>query len=70
VLVDGRPSPIEGSEALQQIPANLVQDVEIITNPSAKYEAEGSAGIINIVMKKQKVKGESGMINLTAGTRK
>ena len=68
VLVDGRPSPIEGSEALQQIPANLVQDVEIITNPSAKYEAEGSAGIINIVMKKQKVKGESGMINLTAGT--
>ena len=68
VLVDGRPSPIAGSEALQQIPANLVENVEIITNPSAKYEAEGSAGIINIVMKKQKVQGESGMINLTAGT--
>jgi len=68
VLVDGRPSPIAGSEALQQIPANLVENVEIITNPSAKYEAEGSAGIVNIVMKKQKVQGESGMINLTAGT--
>jgi len=68
VLVDGRPSPIAGSEALQQIPANLVQDVEIITNPSAKYDAEGSAGIVNVIMKKQKVKGESAMVNLTAGT--
>jgi outer membrane receptor protein involved in Fe transport len=68
VLIDGRPSPIAGSEALQQIPANLVQNVEIITNPSAKYEAEGSAGIINIVMKKQKIQGESGMVNVTAGT--
>ena len=44
VLVDGRPSPIAGSEALQQIPASLVQNVEIITNPSAKYEAEGVPG--------------------------
>jgi outer membrane receptor protein involved in Fe transport len=68
VLVDGRPSPVGGSEALQQIPANLVENVEIITNPSAKYEAEGSAGIINIVMKKQKVQGSSGLINITAGT--
>lgn len=68
VLIDGRPSPIEGSEALQQIPANLVQNVEIITNPSAKYEAEGSAGIINVIMKKQKVQGTSGMVNATLGT--
>lgn len=68
VLVDGRPSPIAGSEALQQIPANLVQSVEIITNPSAKYEAEGSAGILNIIMKKQKIQGSSGMFNGTAGT--
>ena len=68
VLVDGRPSPVSGSEALQQMPANLVENVEIITNPSAKYEAEGSAGIVNIVMKKQKIKGSSGIINLTAGT--
>ncbi len=68
VLIDGRPSPIAGSEALQQIPANLVQNVELITNPSAKYEAEGSAGIINIIMKKQKIRGSSGIVNLTAGT--
>ena len=68
VFIDGRPSPIAGSEALQQIPANLVENVEIITNPSAKYDAEGSAGIINVVMKKQKIQGYSGMVNLTAGT--
>ena len=68
VLIDGRPSPVAGSEALQQIPANLVQNVELITNPSAKYDADGSAGIINIIMKKQKIRGSSGMINLTAGT--
>ena len=68
VLIDGRPSPVAGSEGLQQIPANLVQNVELITNPSAKYEAEGSAGIINVIMKKQKLQGTSGMLNITAGT--
>jgi outer membrane receptor protein involved in Fe transport len=69
VLIDGRPSPLAGSEALQQIPASIVQNVEIITNPSAKYDAEGSAGIINVVMKKQKIKGMNGIINATVGTR-
>ena len=68
VLIDGRPSPIAGNEALQQIPANLVQNVEIITNPGAKYEAEGNAGIVNVVMKKQKIQGSSGIFNLTGGT--
>jgi outer membrane receptor protein involved in Fe transport len=68
VLIDGKPSVISGSEALQQIPAGLVQNVEIITNPSAKYDAEGSAGIINVIMKKQKVKGFNGSISLSAGT--
>ena len=68
VFIDGRPSPVAGSEGLQQIPANLVQNVELITNPSAKYEAEGSAGIINVIMKKQKLQGSSGMFNITAGT--
>ena len=70
VFIDGRPSPIGGSEALQQIPASLVQKVELITNPSAKYDADGSAGIINIVMKKQRIQGESGMFNVTGGTGK
>ena len=68
VLIDGKPSPLTGSEALQQIPASLVQNVEIITNPSAKYDAEGTAGIINVVMKKQKIKGINGVLNATAGT--
>jgi outer membrane receptor protein involved in Fe transport len=68
VLIDGKPSVVQGSEALQQIPAGMVQNVEIITNPSAKYDAEGSAGIINVIMKKQKVKGFNGSISLSAGT--
>jgi outer membrane receptor protein involved in Fe transport len=68
VLIDGKPSPLNGTEALQQIPANLVQNVEIITNPSAKYDAEGTAGIINVVMKKQKVSGMNGIFNVTGGT--
>ncbi len=68
VLIDGKPSPLIGSEALQQIPANLVQNVEIITNPSAKYDAEGTAGIINVIMKKQEVRGTNGIFNVTAGT--
>lgn len=69
VLVDGRPNPIQGSDALRQIPANIVDNIEIITNPSAKYEAEGAAGIINIVTKKIAEGSFSGMINSGAGTR-
>jgi outer membrane cobalamin receptor len=68
VLVDGRPSPLEGSEALQQIPASTIDNMEIITNPSAKYDAEGPAGIINVVLKKQKQAGISGIANLKGGT--
>jgi outer membrane receptor protein involved in Fe transport len=68
VLIDGKPSVVSGSEALQQIPAGLVQNVEIITNPSAKYDAEGSAGIINVIMKKQKIKGFNGSVSVSAGT--
>lgn len=69
VLVDGRPSPIQGSDALRQIPANIVDNIEIITNPSAKYEAEGAAGIINIVTKKIAEGTFSGMVNAGAGTK-
>lgn len=53
VFVDGRPSVLQGSDALQQIPASAVENVEIITNPSAKYDPDGVGGIINIVMKKK-----------------
>jgi hypothetical protein len=68
VLVDGRPSPLEGSEALQQIPASTIDNIEIITNPSAKYDASGPAGILNVVLKKQRQSGFSSITNLKGGT--
>ncbi len=69
VLIDGRPSPIGGSEILKMIPASSIKQIEIITNPSAKYESEGAAGIINIIMKKQKQEGISGSFNASVGTK-
>ncbi len=72
VLVDGKPSLIGGgdiTQILQSIPAGSVESVEVITNPSAKYEAEGEAGIINIILKKNKRPGFNGSVNVTGGTR-
>ena len=69
VLIDGKPSVIQGSEGLQQIPASAVQSLEIITSPSAKYDPDGTAGIINVIMKKQKNAGIGGIINASIGTR-
>ena len=63
VLIDGRPSVLKGSEALQQLPVSSIQSIEIITNPSAKYDPEGSAGIINVIMKKEKKQGVNGIAN-------
>jgi outer membrane receptor protein involved in Fe transport len=68
VLIDGKPSVLEGSEALQQIPANMIENIEIITNPSAKFDPDGSAGIINVILKKKKKLGLNGIVNLSAGT--
>ena len=68
VLIDGRPTVMEASEVLQQIPANTIENIEIITNPSAKYNPDGTAGIINIITKKNKLKGFSGTTNLNLGT--
>lgn len=67
VLIDGRPSIISAQDALQQIPASSIQNIEIITNPSAKYDPEGTAGIINIILKKNENLGLSGVINANAG---
>ena len=67
VLIDGRPSVMEAQDALQQIPASSIETIEIITNPSAKYDPEGSAGIINIKIKKEKNLGLSGVANANAG---
>ena len=68
VLIDGRPSPLSGSEALQQIPASSIETIEIITNPSAKYAADGVGGIINIIMKKDKRKGYNGQFSVNYGS--
>ena len=69
VLIDGRPSVLTGSDALQQIPASAIESIEIITNPSAKYEPDGTTGIINLVMKKNALNGLSGIFNASVGTR-
>ncbi|TXB63544.1 outer membrane beta-barrel family protein [Phaeodactylibacter luteus] len=70
ILIDGRPSGLLGgsdNSGLRQIPANLIDRIEVITNPSARYEAEGMAGIINIILKKEKRNGLNGAVDLTAG---
>lgn len=68
VLVNGRPSILEGTEALQQISAAQIKEIEIITNPSAKYDPEGTAGIINVITKKQEDRGINGVANVSIGT--
>ncbi len=68
VLIDGRPSGLTGASraaVLEQIPSSSIESVEVITNPSAKYNPDGMAGIINIVLKKNRKKGLSG--NVTVG---
>lgn len=70
ILVDGKPSGLVGlgdAQGLQLMQSNMIESVEIITNPSAKYEAEGSAGIINIILKKEKRGGLNGAFNLNTG---
>jgi len=68
ILIDGRPSnAINITDALRQIPADAIDKVEVVTNPSARYDAEGGAGILNIILKQGKNKGLNGTIIGTAG---
>jgi len=67
VLIDDRPTVLGANEALQQIPATSIKDIEIITNPSAKYDPEGTAGIINIVTKKNALMGLNGVVHANVG---
>ncbi len=67
VLVDGRPTILEPNDALQQIPASTIESIEIITNPSAKYDPDGIAGIINVLLKKRRLTGMSGISNINLG---
>lgn len=68
VLIDGRPSVMGASDVLKQIPASAIDNIEIITNPSVKYDPDGISGIINLIMKKQKTLGINGQINTTIAT--
>jgi outer membrane receptor protein involved in Fe transport len=67
VLINGKPTVLEGSDALQQIPASTIRNIEIITNPSVKYDPDGNAGIINVVLKEQVEKGITGVVNASVG---
>lgn len=67
ILVNGKPYPLQGSDALKQIPANSIENIELITNPSSAYDAEGTAGIININLKKVTDQTFSGILNLNGG---
>lgn len=70
ILINGRPSALAGfgsTDALRQLPADAIEKVEVITSPSARYDAEGTAGILNIVLKKEKTRGFNGTINTSVG---
>ena len=68
-MINGKPSVIasEQGKGLSSITADMIEKIEVITNPSAKYEAEGSSGIINIVLKKDQRKGLNGSISINTG---
>ena len=71
ILIDGKPSALLGSSRqamLDQLPANEIESIEVITNPSAKYDPDGMAGIINIVMKKNRQAGMNGNLQLNVGS--
>ncbi|MEX0780205.1 MAG: TonB-dependent receptor [Balneolales bacterium] len=69
VLINGRPSSLvrNGTDALSSIPANMIKEVEIITNPSARYAAEGSGGIINIELRDGATLGLNGTVSANTG---
>ena len=70
ILIDGKPSALvglSGTDALRQLPADAIERVEVITSPSARYDAEGTAGILNIILRKGLATGLNGSMNATVG---
>lgn len=68
ILIDGKPSnAINIAEALRQIPADAIDKVEVVTNPSARYDSEGGGGLLNIILKKGKNQGVNGTVILSTG---
>ena len=68
VYIDGKPSPLDGTQALQSIPASMIQELEILTTPSAKYKTEGDVGIINITTKSNLGNGLGVFLNASGST--
>ncbi len=70
ILINGKPSGLVGlnsTEALRQLPAEAIERVEVITSPSARYDAEGTAGILNIILRRSKLQGLNGAVTVNAG---
>ncbi|NNK86897.1 MAG: TonB-dependent receptor [Flavobacteriaceae bacterium] len=70
ILINGKPSGLVGlnsTDALRQLPAEAIERVEVITSPSARYDAEGSAGILNIILRRSKLQGLNGAVTLNGG---
>jgi outer membrane receptor protein involved in Fe transport len=70
ILINGKPSALAGfgdGNVLSQLPAEAIERVEVITSPSARYDAEGTAGILNIILRQKETLGFNGSFNLTAG---
>jgi iron complex outermembrane recepter protein len=71
IYINGRPTNLSGDDTesiLEQYPASAIKEVELITNPSARYEAEGVGGIINIILREERFQGINGQVTMSSGT--